>query len=182
LGRATLEGSADPARFFGFVNSWKSGLVALVQVETVGAYPMAASGSSYKPGLRAPGGGYSFCRNLLRSPGPSFGHMGSSRNRPRPQRGLPVRVSPPFGGLLKATASGRGRLLRRVFLPPSYHPPECRREPTLSTPAGSGSGRQGPSATKPRRAQQRRWSGGVVPVSLTIRGVPRIACEPVPRT
>jgi hypothetical protein len=29
----------------------------------------------------------------------------------RPQRGLPVRVSPPFGGLLKATAYGRGWLL-----------------------------------------------------------------------
>src|SRR5262245_13380119 len=29
----------------------------------------------------------------------------------RPPRGLPVRASPPFGGLLKATAYGRGWLL-----------------------------------------------------------------------
>src|SRR6516225_9793782 len=32
--------------------------------------------------------------------------------RSRPQRGLPIRDSPPFGGLLKATASGRGWLLK----------------------------------------------------------------------
>jgi len=33
---------------------------------------------------------------------------GGFRYLPRPQRGLPIRVSPPFGGLHQATASGRG--------------------------------------------------------------------------
>src|SRR5215813_1964249 len=41
----------------------------------------------------------------------SSGHRESFVYVHRPQRGLPVCVSPPFGGLLKATAFGRGRLL-----------------------------------------------------------------------
>jgi hypothetical protein len=104
FGRATLAGSADAARFFGFMNSWTSRLVPLVPVEAVSAYPLAASKSSYEPGK-----GYQGEATPLVAT--SCGPQGSSRNRPRPRRGLPVCASPPFGGLLKATASGRGPLL-----------------------------------------------------------------------
>src|SRR5512135_2529326 len=85
-------------------------------------------------------------------------------------------------GLLPSCEPTAHRFVRRVILPPPHHPHECRPEPTLSTPAGVGSSRHGPSGASPGSGDRGRWWGSPVRVSPPLPAVSRVATRSVSRT